>query len=642
MQEDKSFKININDLIFALDIGTRNVVGIVGKKVGDDFEILDFEIVEHPNRAMYDGQIHDINKVAEVVKKVKSSLEERLTIELRYVAIAAAGRALKTKRVGVEREIDSTVEIEKSIINSLELEGIQKAQEEIYQEEKNQSKYYCVGHTVVNYYLDNAPIGNLRGHKGDRIGADILATFLPHVVVESLYTVVHKANLEVISLTLEPIAAINVCIPQKFRLLNLTLVDIGAGTSDIAITKEGAVVAYGMVSIAGDEITEALSQTLLLDFVTAENLKTQLNLKSEHTFSDVVGITYTMTTDEIIDKIEDSIKNLANKIGENILHFNGKKPSAVFCIGGGSQISRLTEYIATYLDIPKERVVIKGTEGLENIKFEKEPLVGPEYITPIGIGQIASNEEEEDFLQIIVNNTPIRLFNSKQISVSDALVLVGFNPRKLISKKGKDLVYYFNGQKERKQGTYGESAKIYINGKLGSIDMKLKNRDIIEIEEAINGENASLYIKDLIFMNKMNEDDLNIFVNNISKASDYKIKDEDYVELKRKNFSMKEENIKETVEEIIKEKSYEVRQEIVEEKKDNDLFKKKYISVEVNGESIYIEKKNREILFTDIFDYIQFDRSKAKGMLILKLNGKKANYVDVLRENDVIEIYWQE
>ncbi|SHJ58945.1 cell division protein FtsA [Tepidibacter formicigenes] len=630
MQEDKNLKINVNDLFFALDIGTRNVVGIVGRKNEDNFDVIDHEIIEHPDRAMYDGQIHDINKVSEVVKKVKRRLEERLGVELKYVSIAAAGRALKTKRVKVEMNIDSTVEIEKRIINSLELEGIQKAQEEISQDEKNKSSYYCVGHTVVNYYLDNSPITNPRGHKGNKLEGDIIATFLPHIVVDSLYTVVHRANLEVISLTLEPIAAINICIPQKFRLLNLTLVDIGAGTSDIAITKDGAVVAYGMVSIAGDEITEALSKSLLLDFVTAEKLKIQLNIKHEHTFSDIVGMSYNMTTDEILDKIDDSIKNLANKISETIVEFNGKKPSAVFCIGGGSQIPRLTEYIALNLDIPKERVVIKGSEALENINFEKEKLIGPEYITPIGIGCISSNADEEDFLQIMVNKTPIRLFNSKELSISDALVLVGFNPRKLIGKKGKDLIYYFNGKKEKKLGCYGESAKIYINGELGSLDTKLKNKDVIEIEEAVNGEDAKVYIEDLIKLYNIDEYKYDILINDELVSSNYEVRENDYIELRRKN---SDETEIETIEEI--------NEKTIDLNKKEGYNSNKYITVKVNGEDIDIKKKNRDVIFVDIFDYIEFDRTKVKGTLILKLNGRKANYTDILRNNDVIEVYWE-
>ena len=56
-------------------------------------------------------------------------------------------------------------------------------------------------------------------------------------------------------MTLEPIAAINVAIPENYRMLNIALVDVGAGTSDISITRDGSIIAYGMIPHAGDELT---------------------------------------------------------------------------------------------------------------------------------------------------------------------------------------------------------------------------------------------------------------------------------------------------------------------------------------------------------------------------------------------------
>ena len=82
--------------------------------------------------------------------------------------------------------------------------------------------------------------------------------------------------LTVENLTLEPIAAINVVVPEDIRLLNIALVDIGAGTSDIAISKDGSIIAYDMVTTAGDEITEAIMQKCLCNFENAEKISDTL------------------------------------------------------------------------------------------------------------------------------------------------------------------------------------------------------------------------------------------------------------------------------------------------------------------------------------------------------------------------------
>ena len=108
-------------------------------------------------------------------------------------------------------------------------------------------------------------IGNLEGHKSKTFGAYLIATFLPEDVVNGLYKAVGVAGLEVVNLTLEPIAAIQVAIPEMYRMLNIALVDVGAGTSDISVTRDGSIIAYGMIPIAGDSLTEVVAKHCLVD-----------------------------------------------------------------------------------------------------------------------------------------------------------------------------------------------------------------------------------------------------------------------------------------------------------------------------------------------------------------------------------------
>ena len=79
------------DLVFALDIGTRSVVGIVGRTVGDRLKILGIEMEEHKSRAMMDGQIDNIQQVADLARIVTERLERQLEVHLEKVCVAAAG-----------------------------------------------------------------------------------------------------------------------------------------------------------------------------------------------------------------------------------------------------------------------------------------------------------------------------------------------------------------------------------------------------------------------------------------------------------------------------------------------------------------------------------------------------------------------
>ena len=142
-------------------------------------------------------------------------------------------------------------------------------------------------------------MSSIRDHSGKILEAQVVATFLPRGVVDSLYAVVGKIGLEVASLTLEPIAALNAAIPSDIRLLNLVLVDIGAGTSDIAICRDGSVVGYTMATIAGDEITELLMRSLLVDFETGERLKMSLDQEQPIEYLDILGLSHEMTAEEL-------------------------------------------------------------------------------------------------------------------------------------------------------------------------------------------------------------------------------------------------------------------------------------------------------------------------------------------------------
>ena len=232
-----------NDLVFGLDIGTRSIVGVVGYLEHNIFHIAAMAQAEHDTRSMLDGQIHDIYKVGDTIRRVKNDLERQLGFTLTDVCIAAAGRVLKTIKSSADVEFEDETRVNSEHIYSLNLLAVEKAHS-IINENSDDVKYYCVGNTPITYKLTSFEISSIAGHKANKIGVTLIATFLPEEVVDGLYESVEYAGLHVASLTLEPIAAMNIAIPEQYRLLNIGLIDVGAGTSDICITKDGSVIAY--------------------------------------------------------------------------------------------------------------------------------------------------------------------------------------------------------------------------------------------------------------------------------------------------------------------------------------------------------------------------------------------------------------
>ncbi|MFK4997443.1 hypothetical protein ACI2OX_07465 [Bacillus sp. N9] len=214
--------------IFALDIGTRSVVGIILEFVDDQYRVLDLIVREHKERAMLDGQIHDIAAVSNVIIEIKTELEQ-VYGPLSKVCAAAAGRALKTEKSKAEVSIIDKPMLSREDILHFELTAVQQAQTLAAEKQAatDTHSYYCVGYSVLHYYLDGERIGNLIDQQGKLAAVEIIATFLPRVVVDSLMKTLHRAGLELEALTLEPIAAINVLVPSSIRRLNVALVDVG-------------------------------------------------------------------------------------------------------------------------------------------------------------------------------------------------------------------------------------------------------------------------------------------------------------------------------------------------------------------------------------------------------------------------------
>jgi hypothetical protein len=344
---------------------------------------------------------------------------------------------------------------------------------------------------------------------------------------------------------------------------------------------------------------------------------------------------------------------------------NGKAPSAVFLIGGGSQVPKLNEIISQHLKLPKERVVVRGMETVQNLEHDGATLMGPEGITPVGILVKAMKSKERDFAEIKVNGQNVKLFQTKKLKVADALVLAGFNPRDLIPKRGKSMVIFVNEDKKTIYGEYGEPAKILVNNDAGSLDTEIHNGDIITVQPAEPGKDAYGSVKDIIHLQdtiQVNEQKIsryyNVRVNGRNADGGKVLREEDkiafsqistvddlceYMQLDYNKHDIyckgEKGNINTLIEGntpiIIHEKKIAGR-----DVKSSDVLQE-YIEVIYNGTPLKIQKGKTDILFVDIFNYIDVDFRKVQGKLLLKHNGEKANYTSTLKEGDEIWIDWK-
>lgn len=481
-------------MVFGLDIGTRSIVGTVGYRDGERFIVKAECAKEHETRAMLDGQIHDIRKVGSTIKEVKETLEKELGFPLKDVCIAAAGRVLRTVTIHVETAFEEDRTVERDDMYVLSAKGVEQAYEEFSKDNHTGLKFFCVGYSVIRYYMNGYQILNPEEHKAGNIGADMIVTFLPEDVVDGLYKAVELAGLTAVNLTLEPIAAIQVAIPEKFRMLNIALVDVGAGTSDISITKDGAIVAYGMIPIAGDSLTETIAKHCLVDFNAAEEIKRQIEDKEEISFTDIMGLPQTISSKELLEVLEPQIEAMTKPVAECIMELNGDKPvSAVFVVGGGGKIPGYTKKLSEELGIVKERVAVRGGDVMGFVDFPDYVQKDSLLVTPVGIC-LSYYEQHNNIIYVTFNEESIKIYDNGKLSVVDAAMQADFPNEGLFPKRGDELDFTVDGKKRIRRGQPGESAIIMVNGAPADIHTPIKANDVITIMPSTAGEAAKLKI----------------------------------------------------------------------------------------------------------------------------------------------------
>lgn len=672
------------NLIFGLDIGTRSIVGTVGYKDEDRFIVLAQQIKEHETRAMLDGQIHDIKKVGETIASVRAGLEEQIGKSLEEVCIAAAGRVLRTITIHVDYDFSEDRVVVEEDVYALSAMGVDQAYSEFYPSNDSSLKFYCVGYSIIRYYMNHYPIGNPQDHKAGSIGADMIVTFLPEDVVDGLYKAVEYAGLKVANLTLEPIAAIQVAIPERFRMLNIALVDVGAGTSDISITKEGAIVAYGMIPVAGDSLTEAVAQYCLVDFNTAEVIKKQIlgNEKQQEDniqYIDIMGLPQNVSANTLLSELKPVIDDMTEKVASCIRELNGEKNvSAVFVVGGGGIIPGYTQALAEKLNIVKERVAVRGEDVMGFVDFPEHAVKDSTLVTPIGIC-LSFYIQNNNFIFVTFNEKRLKIYDNGKLSVLDAAIQFNFPNDGLFPKRGMELQFTVNGKSHLKRGEFGEAALITVNNESADIHTVIKANDVINVIPSTYGDpakqtigNLSEYHQSIKIMVNGKPVSLPKFakVNDKLQSAYYEIQNGDVIEMlnyytvsqvlefmdiilpkqavflvndvpaHRESLVYENFSVSFSLEDPESLKDYS--EEKTDPTNDNTKGQDSYdICVTVNQSKVTLHGKALYV-YVDIFDYINFDLSKPKGGgIVTNLNGQPAEYLKEIHDGDVIDIYWK-
>lgn len=641
--------------IYVLDIGTRKIAGLIMEQKQDNYNIIHTVIKEQLPNAMQDGQIHDIPKVAKIIRQVTDEISEYSDQPIKAAAVAAAGRSLLTQTGQATHKLAGNQEITPLKIKELELSAVEDALSKM---NRNKSQtaidtYLCVGYSNIQNYIDQQPIQNLIGHQGYSASVEIIATFLPKIVVDSLTSSLELANLGIASLTLEPIAAMHTVIPQSMRMLNIALVDIGAGTSDIAIAADGTIKAYGMISQAGDIFTRIIADHFLLDFMEAERIKRLLQTQQRLTCTDVLGNLREISTNSILELIEPAVIQLAERITDEVINLNDDKPKGIMLIGGGSLTPLITEQIAQKLGLSQNLVRIRDRASLKQITGANDYL-GPQLITPISIGCSHYDGLAMQLQSTKVNDEIIQFLRLPGATVGDALLHSGCDIDELFGKCQRDLKISVNNEPYTLKGVRCEPATIYCNDQVATINTLLKGNDNIKISYPDNQLSYKPTLQDLAAELKIikditvNNESMTIIpqieVNHEKQSLDYQLSMDDTISyhpirtigealsyaLSNSKHLVADKSIAVTVNDK-QLKLHSSSQLLV-----NDIPASKEQILHDGDKIEYKQVDKSKFILADIFRIYQPPELDNCRQVVIKVNGEPAGYTQPLKDGDQI------
>lgn len=384
------------EIIVGLDIGTTKIACLVGRKT-DHGKIEILGIGKAPSLGVTRGVVSNIEKTVQSIRSAVEEAESKSGLEIKVVNVGIAGQHIKSlqhrgmiTRDSIEEEI-SQKDVDELIEDMYKL--VMMPGEEII-------------HVLPQEYIvDRQPgIKDPIGMSGVQLEANFHIITGQMAAAKNIFKCVSKAGLEVAELVLEPLASSSAVISNEEKEAGVALVDIGGGTTDIAIFHDGIIRHTAVIPFGGNVITEDIKEGCTIMHRQAELLKTKFG----------AAVTQTNQDNEVVcipglrgrDPKEISVMNLANIINarmseilEHIYYeiknsgFEKKLIGGIVVTGGGSQLKHMNQLIefTTGMD---SRVGYPNEHLSSNTNIN---VTSPLFAT--GVGLVAKGFEKFELLK---------------------------------------------------------------------------------------------------------------------------------------------------------------------------------------------------------------------------------------------------
>jgi cell division protein FtsA len=344
--------------ILALDIGTEFVKAILAKpsKKGV-LEILGVGKAKQADGNMHAGAVADIPAVVSVCEKALLQVEEQAGERAELTVVGIAGELIKgnTTTVNYNRKDPNrpiTEDEMQEIIKKVQQKSGEVAKKTVALETGNNNvEVRLINSAIVSLTIDGYKISNPIGFKGSDIVIQFYTAFAPLIHVAAIEKVCAELNLDLLTLAVEPFAVCRACLGDDVESgFSSIVMDIGGGTTDVAVVEDGGVEGTKMFGIGGRSFTHQIAEALGVDFETAENYKLDFDTGK--------------LDDRVKSKIETAISHNLSvwltgvEVALEEFQEMGSLPRNVLLCGGGASLSPLQETLAVsdwYKTLPFSR-----------------------------------------------------------------------------------------------------------------------------------------------------------------------------------------------------------------------------------------------------------------------------------------------
>lgn len=380
-----SKKADDSQYVVALDIGTENVKALIGRVNGDKLDVIGVGRQHQSLSDMQAGAIADIDSVVQNCDKALAQAEEEAGVSARMAVIGIAGELVKgtTITVRVTRKDANKAldlpEVER-IIKLVQQRAEAKAKKQLAWELGGKEvEVRLVNSALVAIEIDGYKVTSPIGFQGRDVMVQLYTAFAPLIHIGALERTAQQLDLDLLAVAAEPFAVARSVIGNDANArLSAILMDVGGGTTDIAVIDEGGVQGTKMFGIGGRAYTRAVERELGVEFTMAEEYKLALgdDRLAPHKRAAIEGALH-KTLDVWTGGVE-----LALAEFDKLDHL----PNQLLLCGGGSSLDMLMDELTK-------------AEWYKNLPFTRRPVV--HHIHPdqvVGITDTTGNVNDHTYI----------------------------------------------------------------------------------------------------------------------------------------------------------------------------------------------------------------------------------------------------